>query len=145
MRTKAEEKGVAAHCRDLPLKTYVSNGFLSVMAAQGDVGCGKTAVAFLALLAAAGSGYQGALMAPTEVLAGQTYAKLGALLAALPENLRPSAVLLTGSAKAKERREVCDDFPCSSSVELPIEGSSDAGQAVAPGCCGFSKCLPISR
>ena len=34
---------------------------------QGDVGCGKTIVAFLALLAAAGSGYQGAMMAPTEV------------------------------------------------------------------------------
>ena len=71
------------------------------------MGCGKTAVAFLALLAAAGSGYQGALMAPTEVLAGQTFSKLQALLAALPENLRPSAVLLTGSAKARERREVC--------------------------------------
>ena len=34
---------------------------------QGDVGSGKTAVAMLALLAAAGSGWQGALMAPTEV------------------------------------------------------------------------------
>lgn len=34
---------------------------------QGDVGSGKTAVALLALLAAAGSGWQGALMAPTEV------------------------------------------------------------------------------
>ena len=34
---------------------------------QGDVGCGKTVVAFLALLAAAGSGFQGAMMAPTEV------------------------------------------------------------------------------
>ena len=35
---------------------------------QGDVGSGKTAVAILALLAAAGSGWQGALMAPTEVI-----------------------------------------------------------------------------
>lgn len=34
---------------------------------QGDVGSGKTAVAFLALLAAVGSGWQGAMMAPTEV------------------------------------------------------------------------------
>ena len=34
---------------------------------QGDVGCGKTVIAFLALLAAAGSGFQGAMMAPTEV------------------------------------------------------------------------------
>lgn len=74
--------------------------------AQGDVGCGKTAVAFLALLAAAGSGYQGAIMLPTEILAAQTHAKLGALLAALPEELRPSAAMLTGSTKARERREV---------------------------------------
>jgi RecG-like helicase len=42
-----------------------------VLPVQGDVGSGKTAVAFLALLAAAGSGLQGALMAPTEILASQ--------------------------------------------------------------------------
>ena len=41
---------------------------------QGDVGSGKTAVAMLALLAAAGSGWQGALMAPTEVTHARTLA-----------------------------------------------------------------------
>lgn len=42
-----------------------------MLALQGDVGSGKTVVAFLALMAAAGSGVQGALMAPTEILATQ--------------------------------------------------------------------------
>ena len=45
---------------------------------QGDVGSGKTAVAFLALAAAAGSGMQAALMAPTEVLASQHFTRLQA-------------------------------------------------------------------
>jgi len=72
---------------------------------QGDVGCGKTAVAFLALLAAAGSGAQGALMAPTEVLAEQHAARLGELLAALPADRRPTLALLKGGMRARERRE----------------------------------------
>ncbi|KAK9821728.1 hypothetical protein WJX81_006389 [Elliptochloris bilobata] len=73
---------------------------------QGDVGCGKTAVAFLALLAAAGSGMQGALMAPTEVLAEQHAARLGELLERLPEGRRPRVALLKGGMRARERREV---------------------------------------
>ncbi|MBF6589403.1 MAG: ATP-dependent DNA helicase RecG, partial [Ktedonobacterales bacterium] len=67
---------------------------------QGDVGSGKTVVAAAALLAAAANGYQGALLAPTEILAEQHYRGLSALLA--PFGLR--AVLLTGSQKAKERQ-----------------------------------------
>ena len=43
---------------------------------QGDVGSGKTIVAFLAMLEVAHNGYQAALMAPTEVLAQQHYEKL---------------------------------------------------------------------
>ncbi len=73
---------------------------------QGDVGCGKTAVAFLALLATAGSGYQAAMMLPTEILASQTHIKLQQLLQSMPEGLQPKLELLTGSTKAKERREV---------------------------------------
>jgi ATP-dependent DNA helicase RecG len=66
---------------------------------QGDVGSGKTVVAAAALLAAAANGYQGALLAPTEILAEQHYRGLNALLA--PFGLK--VVLLTGSQKAKER------------------------------------------
>ncbi|CAL8466793.1 g6329 [Coccomyxa elongata] len=73
---------------------------------QGDVGCGKTAVAFLALLATAGSGYQAAMMLPTEILASQTHIKLQQLLQSMPEGLQPKLELLTGSTKAKERREI---------------------------------------
>ncbi|KAL0044700.1 hypothetical protein WJX82_006055 [Trebouxia sp. C0006] len=73
---------------------------------QGDVGSGKTAVAMLALLAAAGSGWQGALMAPTEVLAEQHMMKLEQLVKAMPLDQRPRIAILTGSAKTKERRAV---------------------------------------
>lgn len=73
---------------------------------QGDVGSGKTAVAMLALLAAAGSGWQGALMAPTEVLAEQHMVKLEQLVGAMPVHHRPRVAILTGSAKTKERRAV---------------------------------------
>ena len=74
--------------------------------AQGDVGCGKTAVAFLAIMAAAGSGSQAAMMLPTEILAAQTHAKLQALLQRMPADLQPRTAILTGSTRAKERREV---------------------------------------
>ena len=71
---------------------------------QGDVGSGKTAVALLALLTAVENGYQGALMAPTEVLAEQHYAKLSALLDSW--KLPVKTVLLTGSVRTAERREI---------------------------------------
>ena len=72
---------------------------------QGDVGSGKTILAFLAMILAAQNGYQAALMAPTEVLAVQHYQALGQLLEENHlEHCR--AVLLTGSTTAKERREI---------------------------------------
>ena len=74
--------------------------------AQGDVGCGKTAVAFLAIMAAAGSGSQAAMMLPTEILAAQTHTKLQALLQRMPADLQPRTAILTGSTRARERREV---------------------------------------
>ena len=67
---------------------------------QGDVGSGKTIVAALALLAAAGNGYQGCIMAPTEVLARQHYEFFEKQLR--PYNIRVE--LLTGSMTAKEKR-----------------------------------------
>src|SRR5215217_6982183 len=67
---------------------------------QGDVGSGKTVVAVAALLTAVEAGGQGAIMAPTEVLAEQHYLSISAALADLPVDV----VLLTGSQGASERR-----------------------------------------
>ena len=67
---------------------------------QGDVGSGKTVVAVAALLTAVESGGQGAIMAPTEVLAEQHFLSISSALAGLPVNV----VLLTGSVGAAERR-----------------------------------------
>lgn len=66
---------------------------------QGDVGCGKTIVALLALLHAVENGYQAAIMAPTEVLAEQHYLNISPLA----ESLGIETVLLTSSAGRPER------------------------------------------
>ena len=72
---------------------------------QGDVGCGKTILAFLALIMTVENGYQGALMVPTEVLAKQHYEGFQELLEKQGvTSCRP--VLLTGSCTAKEKREI---------------------------------------
>jgi ATP-dependent DNA helicase RecG len=68
---------------------------------QGDVGSGKTAVAAYALAAVAEAGLQGAVLAPTDLLARQHAATLGALL----EDLGIEVTLLTGSLSGKTRRE----------------------------------------
>jgi len=70
---------------------------------QGDVGSGKTVLAFLALLMCAANGYQGAMMAPTEVLATQHFQTISEWTKRY--QLCVSPILLTGSLKAKERRE----------------------------------------
>ena len=69
---------------------------------QGDVGSGKTILAFLALLTAKGNGYQGAMMAPTEVLAKQHFEGLTELKEKY--GLQFNALLLVGSMTAKEKR-----------------------------------------
>jgi len=66
---------------------------------QGDVGSGKTAVAAYALAAAARAGYQGALLAPTDLLARQHLETVGSLLA----ELGVSVTLLAGSLRSAER------------------------------------------
>lgn len=68
---------------------------------QGDVGSGKTAVAAAAMLAAVRSGYQAAIMAPTEILAEQHWISLRRLF----EPLGIDVALLVGKLSAKERRE----------------------------------------
>jgi ATP-dependent DNA helicase RecG len=109
------------------------NGFLASahpmhLLLQGDVGSGKTVVAVTALLTAVAGGYQGALMAPTEVLAEQHALGVRALLRGvmvpgeegtlLPEReLRVE--LLTGRSTAKERREIAGGLE-SGAVDIVI-------------------------
>lgn len=71
---------------------------------QGDVGSGKTIVAILALLSVVESGYQGAMMAPTEVLARQHFESISKLFS--EHNIKCRVVLLVGSMTAKEKRLV---------------------------------------
>ena len=75
---------------------------------QGDVGSGKTILAFLALLLCVSNGYQGAMMAPTEVLAGQHFESLVELTEKYALPFR--AVLLVGSMTAKEKREAYEEI-----------------------------------
>lgn len=71
---------------------------------QGDVGSGKTALALLALAKAVENGYQGCLMAPTEILAEQHYQEMQKVLE--PVGIRTA--LLTGGLSAKTRRQVLE-------------------------------------
>lgn len=71
---------------------------------QGEVGSGKTVVALAALLTAAQGGYQGAIMAPTEILATQHYLKMTGFLKKLPVDV----ALLTGGQIGKEKSEILD-------------------------------------
>ncbi|MFQ6019412.1 MAG: DEAD/DEAH box helicase, partial [Dehalococcoidia bacterium] len=87
---------------------------------QGDVGSGKTVVATAALLAAVAGGFQGAIMAPTEILAEQHYRTLSSLLSGGQEGLWTAAfappyldrpvrvVLLTGSLASREKEGAQD-------------------------------------
>ncbi|MCD8365445.1 MAG: ATP-dependent DNA helicase RecG [Clostridiales bacterium] len=70
---------------------------------QGDVGSGKTIIAFLAMLDCAHNGCQAAIMAPTDVLARQHEQKLRQLCDSL--GLHHPIILLTGSLTAKQKRE----------------------------------------
>lgn len=80
---------------------------------QGDVGSGKTIVAVFAILTALQSGYQSALMAPTEVLAEQHYRKIVEWF----NLLHLPVELLTGSTKIAKRREIHSQLQ---SGELPL-------------------------
>ena len=73
---------------------------------QGDVGSGKTIVAFLALLMTVANGFQGALMAPTEVLAVQHYENVTRDTEQYHLAFRP--VLLVGSMTVREKKEACE-------------------------------------
>ena len=69
---------------------------------QGDVGSGKTVVALLSMLLAGDNGFQSCMMVPTEILARQHYASISKMCEGVPVRV----AILTGTTKAKERREV---------------------------------------
>ena len=74
---------------------------------QGDVGCGKSIVAFLMAIAFVDSGYQAAIMAPTQVLANQHYAELSGLLS----NTGIKCALYEGQKmKAKDRKKMLSEI-----------------------------------
>ena len=94
--TKAQQRVINEILQDLQSSTPMNR------LVQGDVGSGKTIVAVFAILAAIQSGYQAALMAPTEVLAEQHYRKLVSWF----NLLHLPVELLTGSTKTAKRREI---------------------------------------
>ena len=75
---------------------------------QGDVGSGKTILAFLAMILTCENGYQAALMVPTEVLARQHFDGFQKLLS--EQDIHLSCALLTGSSTAKEKRQLYEDI-----------------------------------
>ncbi|MDO4343513.1 MAG: ATP-dependent DNA helicase RecG [Eubacteriales bacterium] len=81
----------------------MTGGRIMARLIQGDVGSGKTIVAFLAMIFAAANGLQSSLMVPTEVLARQHFDALTEFLCI--QELPFTAVLLTGFMTAKEKRE----------------------------------------
>ena len=91
--TGAQQRAMADIMKDL------ASGKAMNRLIQGDVGSGKTAVAFFAMYAIMAAGKQAALMAPTEILARQHYEKLAAILG--PERIR----LVLGGMKKAQREE----------------------------------------
>ncbi|MDO4547391.1 MAG: ATP-dependent DNA helicase RecG [Clostridia bacterium] len=91
--TSAQRRVVAEIAADLKSERAMAR------LVQGDVGCGKTAVAFASIYLCFKSGFQSAMMAPTEVLARQHYENAVRTL----EPLGASVGLLTGSMSAKEK------------------------------------------
>lgn len=96
--TMAQKRVTNEICRDLRNPHHMQRLL------QGDVGSGKTVVAAIALYATVTAGFQGALMVPTEILAQQHMESLSQLF----DPNEVTVALLTGSTKAKERRELLE-------------------------------------
>lgn len=92
----------------MEIKRDLSGPHVMSRLVQGDVGSGKTIVALLGLMYAGLNGYQGAMMAPTEVLAKQHYENISAMFE--QHKIPLKAVLLTGSMTAKEKRAVYEQI-----------------------------------
>jgi len=94
------------------IKKDVSSGKPMNRLVQGDVGSGKTVVALIACVISADSGFQSAIMAPTEILARQHMATMSPLC----EKLGIKAVLLLGNMKKKERDEAYEKIASGSAA-----------------------------
>jgi ATP-dependent DNA helicase RecG len=97
--TEAQERSLSEMLEDM------ASGQPMNRLLQGDVGSGKTVVAALLMSLVAESGFQAAMMAPTEILAEQHYHSLSELFASFPEP-QPSVALLTGSTQGEERTQI---------------------------------------
>ncbi|MFI3331051.1 MAG: ATP-dependent DNA helicase RecG [Rikenellaceae bacterium] len=86
------------------IRTDLLSGHQMNRLVQGDVGSGKTLVALMAMLLASDNGFQSCLMAPTEILANQHFEGITKMLSGLPIRVE----LLTGSIRAKKRRELSE-------------------------------------
>lgn len=95
--TAGQEQVLREICRDM------TGGYVMSRLIQGDVGSGKTILAVLALLLCVSNGYQGAFMAPTEVLASQHFETTRKMTEQYKLPFCP--VLLTGSTRTREKRE----------------------------------------
>lgn len=82
---------------------------------QGDVGSGKTIVAIISLFNTVKNGYQGAFMAPTEILAAQHYVELNKIL----KNFKINIALLNGSTSKKEK-ELIKQKLCSGDIDIIV-------------------------
>ncbi|MDE6624278.1 MAG: ATP-dependent DNA helicase RecG [Alistipes sp.] len=93
------QKRVIREIRQDTVTGYQMNRLL-----QGDVGSGKTLVALMSMLLAVDNGFQACMMAPTEILARQHVATIRRMLDGMPVRV----AVLTGSSKARERREALE-------------------------------------
>ena len=93
----------------------ISNGKIVNRLIQGDVGSGKTVVAMVMLIYMAENGYQGALMAPTEILANQHYLGIKERL----EKIGLRVELLTSSIKGKKKNEILEGI-ASGEIDIVI-------------------------
>ncbi len=98
--TEAQRKALSDIAEDLHKDIAMSR------LVQGDVGCGKTAVAFGSIWLSKASGYQTSMMAPTEILAIQHYENAKKTL----ETYGIKCRLLTGSTRSKERKEILKEI-----------------------------------
>lgn len=92
------------------IKADLTSGMSMNRLIQGDVGSGKTILAFLALLLTVSNGYQGALMAPTEILAMQHYEQMLSMTQKYGLPFKP--VILTGSLSAGAKRKLYEEIEC---------------------------------